>query len=611
MITVKICKSNPITVSGYGVSFENPSGDLTVQSLFVTLEEKYKDGEPIHWYKAKVNVNGTTYSRTFDSEVLSGTYNVMRGVIISDGTRQEIDSVSVDTVIGTNEVGVTLYGKVYTEERKSGKVVKFTADALTEITSLIVTLEPSLIPYNVLNIYQNIHRYGVMWDGVENKMSRLYDAEDITTTTTNFRYGGVVNPNYDNPFDDIYPWSELEQVNFDLDAYRNGDALEDCIVAEYGDADFVDTGTDTLFVGRYRPEFWHTRTEDEDGNVIWIVADAEISGYKHAKAAVDGIGFAVDDGNGGVTCGKGQPLTNIAVNQIQRRAIASGFTLQDIYSVDAQIVLYLVEYADMNIQNALGNGCAYQYRQNASDIVSAVNGNVVTLPSACKSYCLEGATIDFGATNGAVVLANRRAVVSYTEVDSSTIDVTLDSAVDSTFVGLCASFHGMTNDDCIFGAKSGYLGTNGRNNVVYRGALLFGNRYAYTLGIYREKDTNHIWLCDEDTTQDYNALNTSVHTDTGVALPTVSSAQWMQVGSLSFLDGVSAFAPIKERGGNSTKPVGDQQYVPTPTTANTALLFGGDSTGAYCGVFCGGWLASSGFSYWGASALPLIKDNTA
>lgn len=512
----------------------------------------------------------------------------------------------------------------YLDKRVTGNPITITdGQSIIPVKSLEVELEPiqdlsngqpspdNIVPikgWDTVNVYNNVKRYGVKWNGVDNVCTeRLFDASGITLDTTNFCNHGTVNENYNNPFDDIYPWSEMKQCNVDLTKHRSGNySLKECITAWYGDSNFVTEGTNEIFVGRYRPEFWHTRYADEDGNIYWVVAESEINGYVHAKEAIDGIGFAVDDGNNGVTCGDGQPMTNIAVNQIQARARTSGIELQNIYSLDAQIVLYLVEYGNMNAQRALGDGVSNLYRQNANDIISAVSGNTITIPRGGEAMFVKGATMDVGASSGAVILANRREVQSYV-TNGDNLIITLDKPLDASAVGLYVSIHGSTNADLISN-RSGYIGTDSKANVNYRGAILYANRYSYILGIYRQSGTNHIWLCDEDECVNYNALNTSVHHDSGRALPTLASASWLTVGKLNFMQGVSAFAPIREAGGNSVSPVGDQQYVPLPTAGNTILLFGGPAdSGWVCGAFCGGWSLSSGSSYWGCSACPLLK----
>lgn len=461
--------------------------------------------------------------------------------------------------------------------------------------------------------------FGAKWDRLTNRLTRLLGAKDITTDTTNFCHKGTINANYNNPFDEIYPWSEMYQCDVDLTKYRSGNyTLKECITAVYGDPDFTYIGSSTNFVGRYRPEFWYKSEEDEDGNVYYYVSQIERAGYKHAEEAIDGISFAIDNGANGVTAGAGIPLANIAVSQIHARAKASGFTLQDINDIDALDILYLVEYANWNSQQELGDGCASCYRENDADAISnVVVGNGKTTfditDSAMSSYMQVGAQFDIGATSGAVTY--RGLLKTYT-VNGSTYTVTLDRELAVTN-GMIASIHGFSA--CEFdltgesiGNASGYLGANGKANAWYRGGILYANRYQYVLGIYRQQNTNHLWICPDGVDpDDYDALNTSVHQDTGIALPDLARGAWVTVGgNAQRIPGLAAFMATGESSGNSSSPVGDQQYVPLITTGNTILLFGcGASVGWYCGVLGGRWDYGAGSSSWFAAGRPILKKS--
>ena len=460
--------------------------------------------------------------------------------------------------------------------------------------------------------------YGAKWDRTTNYLTRTRDAVGITTDTTNFAHNGSINANYSNPFDNIYPWSEMKVVNVDLAKYRTGNySLKQCIVAVYGDPDFTYVGSDTLFVGRYVPEFWHTKITDDSGDE-YLVSQFARNGYTHVDEYIRGISFCTDAENSHVTSGAGVPLTNVAASTIHTRAKNSGFTLMDIYNLDAEIVLYLVEYANMNSQQALGDGCSSCYRQNASDVIANVTTTnsvtVFTVPyvSALLSLLNTGAQLSFGASTGATTY---KAIVKSAVSDGSNITVTLDREVAITN-GMILSVHGFSTcefdllDDSV-GNASGYIGTNSHANAWYRGALLYANRYSYILGIYRQTGTNHIWVCPTDKdADDYDALNTSVHKDTGTALPSLSEAAWQTVGgNAQNIDGLSAFMATGESSGSSSAPVGDQQYAPLISTANTVLLFGCSAGRVWrCGVFGGFWAYASGSSLWLHSALPILKN---
>ena len=457
--------------------------------------------------------------------------------------------------------------------------------------------------------------YGAKWDRLTNLMTRTRDAAGITTNTANFCHKGTINANYSNPFDSIYPWSEMQVCNVDLTKYRTGQySLGDCIVAVYGDPDFTYYGSHDLFVGRYRPEFWFRSSEDADGNVEFLVSQSERVGYRHAPEAVDGISFAIDDGASGVTSGAGVPLTGIALSTIHARAKASGFALQDIYTMDEQIVLYLVEYANMNAQQAIGDGGSNCYRQNADDVVASVtesNGDTVVAMASGAGLVLAlyvGCQIASGASSGATT---HKGIVKAVDAASNSFTV---EGVPGIAAGEIVSLHGFASCEFPFlgeslGNASGYLGTNSKANAFYRGALLYANRYSYTLGIYRQQNTNHLWLCPESLDpNDYDALNVNVHEDTGAALPDVAGA-WLTVGgNAQRIPGIYGYMATGASSGSSSSPVGDQQYVPAIGTGNTILLFGGSANSGWsCGPFCGNWNSGSGRADWNCAGLPILK----
>lgn len=460
--------------------------------------------------------------------------------------------------------------------------------------------------------------YGAKWDRLSNLLTRTRDAAEITTTTTNFCHKGSINENYNNPFDSIYPWSEIEVCNVSLTKYKQGYPKKDCITAVWGDPDFTYFGSDSIFVGRYRPEFWTRRIEASDGSVEFLVSQKERIGYKHVPEAFTPISFAVDDGSGNntITGGAGIPLTNIAVSSIHARAKTSGFTLSDIDDLDAEIVLLLVEYANMNGQAAIGDGCSTCYREDATDVISSVtHGSTATsftvTDSALSSVAYVGAHVGIGTSVGAVTY---KGIIADVSVSGSTYTITLDRVLSGVTDGMIMSIHGFASCEFPYlgqslGSASGYLGTNSKANAYYRGRVLWGNKYSYILGIYRQTGTNHLWTCPANIDpDDYDALNTSVHYDTGIVLPT-DSAAWKTVGgNAQGVPNLNGFMATGTSSGNSSSPVGDQQYVPATSTGNTILLAGGRAgNGWTVGPFCGLWGIAAGDSYWTFAGLPLLK----
>lgn len=540
-----------------------------------------------------------------------------RPIIVYADTFADLAAIPADLTL-TKHAFILDSGDEYVLEPKSTVWQKLTDAEAAAIAELEAEVDG--IKEDVAGIKNNtiLGLYGARWDRLTNHLTRLAMAEDITTDTTNFGHFGSINANYSNPFDDIYPWSEMVVCDVDLDKYRTGTySLKECITAVYGDPDFTYEPSQTNFVGRYRPEFWGYSSEDADGNVSYYVSQIERPGFKHYDEAIDGISFCVDVGGNHVSSGAGVPLANVACSTIHARAKADGFTLQDIYSVDAQILLYLVEYANWNSQQAIGDGCSSCYRQNAADVVANVatadgKTSFTVEDSALSSLIYAGVQLSFGAEVGATTY---KANVAAFAVSGSVYSITLDREI-AISNGMIMSVHGFSA--CEFpligeslGNASGYLGTVQKANAWYRGCVMYANRYQYIIGVYRQTGTNHLWICPEGVDpNDYDALNTSAHEDTGVALPILETAAWETVGgNAQVIPGLNAYMATGVTSGSSTTPVGDQQYVPLPSASDTVLFAGCLAySGWNCGVLGGTWYYGAGNSDWSCAARPLLKN---
>ena len=540
-----------------------------------------------------------------------------RPIIVYADTFADLAAIPADLTL-TKHAFILDSGDEYVLEPKSTVWQKLTDAEAAAIAELEAEVDG--IKEDVAGIKNNtiLGLYGARWDRLTNQLTRLAMAEGITADTTNFGHFGSINANYSNPFDSIYPWSEMVVCDVDLDKYRTGTySLKECITAVYGDPDFTYEPSQTNFVGRYRPEFWGYSSEDADGNVSYYVSQIERPGFKHYEEAIDGISFCVDVGGNHVSSGAGVPLTNVACSTIHARAKTDGFTLQDIDSVDAQTLLYLVEYANWNSQQAIGDGCSSCYRQNAADVIANVatadgKTSFTVEDSALSSLIYAGSQLSFGAEVGATTY---KANVAAFTVSGSVYSITLDREV-AISNGMIMSVQGFAT--CEFpllgeslGNASGYLGTAQKANAWYRGCVMYANRYQYILGIYRQTGTNHLWVCpDSVNPNDYDELNTSVHEDTGVALPILETAAWETVGgNAQVIPGLNTYMATGVTSGSSTTPVGDQQYVPLPSADNTVLFVGclADS-GWICGVLGGAWHRSAGYSNWSFAARPLLKN---
>ena len=465
---------------------------------------------------------------------------------------------------------------------------------------------------------RNIAHYGARWNKTQAQMTRLYDAASFPTDTKNFGHFGSVNANYSNPFDSIYPWSGIRLCNIDLNLYANlaaGDSITKCVKAWEGDVDF--SYEDENGVWRYRPEFYGKSWEDETYR-YFDVSEMAIGSYVHYPEAIvgrwHGRAVTLTVGEAEKAClvpSVGMPAKRIAMSTLHTYAKNYGATLDSIFSIDADVLLCIVEFATMNTQKAIGNGVMSMYRQS-SDLIAedATNSNVVkVLASAASAFCIPGAIFDIGTSDGGVQVGSYHVVSVQENIgDAQYLDVTLNEAVTVTAANYW-SVHGIINvADEEIGSKSGYIGTNGKCNSYYRGLVLFGNMWLYTLGAYENCKDQHIWIANSDEEADnYDALNTSVHYDTGLVLPG-SGGYTKKLGMLSRSGLLSIPVFCTEIGGDSNNPAGDYLYNGV-YTFNTVLLRGGPANGGSSdGAFCGYWYAAASNLGWNYAARPRLKN---
>ena len=454
--------------------------------------------------------------------------------------------------------------------------------------------------------------YTLQWDKVNAKGVRLNDAASITDNTANFGHFGSVNPNYDNPFDSIYPWSGRKLCNIDIPTYRAltpADDITDCVVAWEGDVNF-DYGHE-YGVWVYTPSFFG-RTYELGNYRYFDVTDEFTQNNIEYPAMITGrwlgadVQLTIDGVSKHCTLPTvGMPMANVTLANMHAYAKNFGGSLVDIYNIDASALLFAVEYGTLNSQTALGSGCSGLYKQSMHPDSAVSGGNVINVTATGLSAALltKGAIVDIGTSDGGYNVA-RTSIVSAT-LNGNTATITLADNVTAATTDF-VSLHGIINNaDEDIGSMSGYIGANGYVNAYYRGECLYGNKYYYVLGAYRQTGTGHIWICDKGTTDDYDALNTSVHKDTGLVLPQAAGGDATSgyIKTLGMADGLAIPPFCTEIGGTSASPVGDYVYIPALSTANTVLLLGGHASyGTTDGLFYGSWNTPASNSSWSIGA---------
>ena len=570
-----------ILVNGSPELIGNTRVDLSDYYTRKQTDDLLNKKQPIGNYVR--SVNGTTPDEGGNVSIDVQTYTAGEGIDISES--------GVVSVINPMDDGVVSPATTWSSARIAGELEK-------------------------AGVFR---KCGILWDKVKATCTRLWDAAGITTDTSNFGHFGAVNPNYDNPFDSIYPWSERRVCNYDMRVLKtivaDGYDVLDAVTAWEGEDTFSYDPAEGLGVGVYTPEFWYTAYDTSEGRVFGV-SGAPIDGWYYSEPIIAGRWLGVVEQLDGVSvlgCRVGIPTSNVPIGTLHTYAENASMTIDDVYSWDAETVLQIVEYASMNTQAATGNGVSNLYRQNATDLImeDATDSTVVKVVAANAAYAIPGAIMDIGTSSGGMQIA-RRYVVSTAadETDETLLCVTLDEPVTVT-TAIFWSIHGLINvADAEIGSASGYIGTNGRCNAYYRGRVTAGNEFQYCLGAHREGQTNKIWIVPSRyQAETVLSLDTSVCIDTGCTLPWAEGNAAIEgyIGELALADGIAAFPLCSALGGSSFKPVGDYAYIP-PKGGNTVSVLGSNAGyGSNDGRFSANWHYSRGSSYWHLAASPSTK----
>ena len=481
--------------------------------------------------------------------------------------------------------------------------------------------------YNYLEGDQNlvalmdgtIHRYGCVWNQTDASMTRIWDAKDITTDTTNFTNNGSVNENYNNPFDDLMPWKGRKVCNVNLETYKamidaGSGSLTDCIVAFEGDAEFNWNHADGVWV--YTPAFWYADYEREDGCRVFGIADGPVPGWMYAPESIQSRIFGVDEVR---TVDEqevhyllpkaGSPL--VYISGVTQHAYANNYggTLEDIYTLSEENILYVVEFANMNSQAKLGNGVSDLHKWADHFVqADADDTNTVTILTSDASGLVPEELFHLSSTaynTPNLAVARKVVSVDIDANDATLTHVTFDGEPVSVTTSTHWSAYGLANPtdlDSAMGSRSGYIGVNAKSNAYYRGKVSHANLWRYILGCFHSNN-NELWLAKRKDCDAYDARNASVHINTNIELPASSYAK-----SLVMIDGIGLAPVASETGGTSAKPVADYWYNENPTS-NTVLRVGGSAYyGLGDGRFYGSVLRPAGFLFVAYAALSILKN---
>jgi len=438
---------------------------------------------------------------------------------------------------------------------------------------------------------KTIKEYGVRWNGTSSTAcERLGDAVGLVANAHLGSADAVVND-----FNNIYPWSDIRLCNLD----ENGNVL-----AYIGEPNFARDGSNGDVMVEI-PKFYYKRRKVGIVEEWWI-CELPIGGYELHPLFIDG-GIEMSkayisaynlsesaDGTKGQSISGAAPLVRKTRAQFRTLARAKGsiWSIEDASSANARQMLYMIEYANTNSQSKLGNGissCNYTTAHIALEPRTASNEFVLTTAQA-NAYVV-GQRIEIGTSLGNNnKTATPRTILSITPdaVTEGQSIITFDGDPIDIAVGNVIWNVAPFNGECdILNGESGYIGTNGKNDVSYRGIEGFhGKLHCFIDGI--NINDRIVYYCNKMSSYaddvwdgDYNQIG-YVNSDADGYVSELgydANAPWIMF-------------PVAAEGGSSTY-IPDRYY--QDAGKRLTLLGGLFSSGTAAGVFC--WYCYGTFSH--------------
>ena len=191
------------------------------------------------------------------------------------------------------------------------------------------------------------HIYGVkrLRSSTNTLWERTNEGRDLTANAT---HNGT---EVQNDFDNIYPWSDI--ISFDYDS------TQQLVTAYYGDENFTFSPSDTkVNVFTKIPRFWYKRYIDEDDYEHIEIADYAAEGFLESKEFAVARYSYEGSTSAPRSCSGLSPLTSTTGVNFRKGAklLGDNICLFDWRALGIIQLLYLVEYANNNSQEMLGNG---------------------------------------------------------------------------------------------------------------------------------------------------------------------------------------------------------------------------------------------------------------
>ncbi len=383
---VKDSVALPIPEVAYEVSADGFSATLKLNNTFTgygNVEVRYKFGsEPTatdSLLSVPITASGTYYVRAFPAEGESNQPSP--SAIIEISLKLATPAISVQKNTGNATVTIThgdsnatiryttdgtepdeessIYSSAITVT-KNHTVVKAKAFRESWIPSDTATSEKIIIA----RVWAVKWNYGASSSALARLTPETDPAGDVSETITTEPAPATTSQQGSSPFDAYAPWSDMKKRNFDASGQPS----------YWEDEEGFSTATYDTMV--WIPKFWIKVVDNPtDETRIYYLADAPLDGFTLHPGSGQYVGAYPTSSSKESKSGKArQASQSIVTMRNNAKTKGAGWGLIDIAERFAIQFLYIVEYADWNSQDKIGDGPTSDYSTGYSDVIDYHTG---------------------------------------------------------------------------------------------------------------------------------------------------------------------------------------------------------------------------------------------
>ena len=333
---------------------------------------------------------------------------------------------------------------------------------------------------NVGNVsrFKEYSQYGVDFAGLPNVTAgtRLGNAIGMVANAHKGTYNALLR----NDFDSKRPWSDIRTAKLADDGTINAWLTDPTFDTAPGN---WMARVPKYYVKMASPtKFWISPDPDPgfSPHPDFVRPDGSLRPYVWRSVVHAGLHT---DGTELVSQPDIVPLVSQSMAQCRALAagVGAGWQQVDIWNANALQLLMLVEFADTNLQTAIGRGvCDMRYTTSDLATVAETGVSRIIVANATAANYSAGQIVDIGTSQGGRQVAKDRAILSIEAYDASNMAINLSGDAFNVAVGnmlYCVGQPVLADAIKTIGNASGYIGVNGKSAAFYRGMVCWGNVY--------------------------------------------------------------------------------------------------------------------------------------